>query len=54
VDANGVRPIEIRVLGVADREMTGEAVVKAVHGKRAHGSDQMLFPILALFAGRGE
>jgi hypothetical protein len=47
VDAHGVRPVEFRPFGIADRQVTGEAVIKAVHGKRADRCDQMLLAVFA-------
>jgi hypothetical protein len=50
MNAHGVCPIQIPSLRVADRKVAGETIVEAMQGKRAHRSDQMFFPTLALFA----
>ena len=54
VDAHRVGPIELRPLRVADGEVAGEAVVKAVQGEGADRGDQVLLAVLALLGERGE
>ena len=43
-----IGPVEMRMLGVSHRQMTGEAVIEALIRKRAARADQPLFQVPAL------
>ena len=54
VDRHRVGPVQLRELGVADRQVAGEAVVEAFQREGAAGGDQALLAVLALCGEGGE